>query len=119
MGQPAVSPLESFDFDAVALDGADGRPRSPQVSSQVASLHRDLMDTLDEGQRSNIHVELGMIALKDGRLEAGARHFREALLLDPRSQAARRWLDDLGEGAAAVRPERPRGLRGLFARLKG
>ena len=114
MAQSASSTLESFDFDAVE----NARPRSPEVSPQVASLHRDLMDTLDTDRRAHIHVELGIIALKDGRLEAGARHFREALLLNPRSQAARRWLEDLGEGAHAL-PQRPRGLRGLLARLKG
>lgn len=114
MAQSAVSPLESFDFDAVD----EARPRVAEVSPQVASLHRDLMDTLDAGQRAHIHVELGTIALKDGRLEAAARHFREALVLDPRSQSARRWLDDLGEeGAAHIAPAR--GLRGLWSRMRG
>lgn len=113
MAQSAVSPLQSIDFDAVEHP----RPRSEGVTPQVASLHRDLMDTLDPTQRARVHVELGTIALKDGRLDAAARHFREALVLDPRSQAARRWLDQL----AAERAPAPRekGLRGLLSRFKG
>lgn len=109
MAQPAAI---SFVTDVFRPTPIDARPRQP-VSSAVEELHRGLMEELDPSRRGNIHVELGKIALKDGRLDAAARHFREALELDPRLEQARRWLEEIGE---KVEQHEPKGLRAVLAR---
>jgi len=103
----------AMDADVLEPMPLEARPRQA-VSADVEALHRGLMDELDPTRRGHIHIELGRIALKDGRLEAAARHFREALTLDPRLEHARAWLEQLGE---RVERERPRGLKGLLERV--
>lgn len=110
MTQTAVM---TMDADVLEPTPLEARPRQG-VSADVEALHRGLMDELDPTRRGHIHVELGRIALKDGRLEAAARHFREALTLDPRLEHARRYLEELGERVGA---HEPKGLRGLIGRL--
>ena len=66
---------------------------------RVATLHARLMESTDSTERARIHLELGRIALRDGRLDVAVRHFKEALLLDARLEAARQILADLGEGS--------------------
>lgn len=84
------------------------------LEERVADLQRALLDAEDPARRAQIHLELGGLAVRDGRLDAAARHFREALVHDPRSQAARRWLTELG---AERRPERTGPLRALLSRI--
>lgn len=89
------------------------RPRQG-LSGAVEALHRGLMEEIDPARRAQIHHELGTIALKDGRIEAAARHFHEAITLNPRLESARRWLDELGERRT---PRDERGLRGILSRV--
>lgn len=87
----------------------------PPVSPRIAALHQALMETLDPGTRARIHLELGGLALQNKQIESAKRHFQEALVLDPRLDAARRWLAELAERA---RPEARKGIvRGLMERF--
>ena len=65
-------------------------------------------------------LELGRLALRDGRLEVAVRHLREALLLDGRMESARQLLADLGEGSRIVKRSRGRraAMRGLLGRVR-
>ena len=65
--------------------------------AQVESLHMALLDTEEDGERGSIHLELGRMALGDGRMELAARHFKEALVLDLHLEQARTLLSDLTE----------------------
>jgi hypothetical protein len=60
-----------------------------------------LLDTEDDGERGSIHLELGRMALSDGRMELAARHFKEALVLDLHLEQARILLLELGESTIA------------------
>jgi len=69
--------------------------------AQVESLHMALLDTEEDGERGSIHLELGRMALRDGRMELAARHFKEALVLDLHLEQARTLLSDLTESTRA------------------
>ncbi len=109
----AFSIAVSFAPDVFEPKPVDEQPRQG-VSGDVEALHRGLMEEIDPSRRAQIHMELGKMALKDGRLEAAARHFHEALTLDPRLEPARRWLDELGERKQG---HEAKGLRGALARV--
>ena len=61
-----------------------------------------LLDTEEDGERGSIHLELGRMALSDGRMELAARHFKEALVLDLHLEQARTLLSDLTETSRAA-----------------
>lgn len=69
------------------------------VPERVAALHRLLVETEDDLLRAEAHVELAQIALEKRRVDLAIRHFREAVLLDPSRDSARKWLRTLGEAA--------------------
>ncbi|MFZ5478221.1 MAG: tetratricopeptide repeat protein [Myxococcota bacterium] len=78
---------------------------------RVVELHQRLVEERDDRERARMHVELGQLAVKEGRLEQAARHFREALIFDRHSAPARHSLSELdGVGAVAHR-------RGFFGAL--
>jgi tetratricopeptide (TPR) repeat protein len=93
-------------------------------SPRVAELHRVLVEELDEAVRAEAHLELGRIALDQRRPDMAIRHFREALLLDPGLDKARKALRALGEysrvrdSSVAERGRGRRAIRKLFGRLK-
>jgi hypothetical protein len=87
---------------------------------RVAELHLRLIDEQDRGRRASIHLELASLALRDGNLEQGARHFREALWLEPTLERARVGLRELGERSTLSKGEGRKGLvRALVGRLRG
>ena len=75
--------------------------------AQVESLHMALLDTDDDGERGSIHLELGRLALSDGRMELAARHLKEALVLDLHLEQARVLLLELGESTIASIQTKP------------
>ena len=86
---------------------------------RVAELHLKLVDEQDRGRRAAMHLELASLAVRGGNLEQAARHFREALWLEPNLERARAGLKDLGERASAQKSDGRRGLvRGLVDRLR-
>lgn len=86
---------------------------------RVAELHLKLVDEQDRGRRAGMHLELASLALRDGNLEQAARHFREALWLEPTLERARIGLRELGERSTIVKSEGRRGMvRGLVERLR-
>lgn len=87
---------------------------------RVAELHLKLVDEPDRGRRASMHLELASLALRDGNLEQAARHFREALWLEPTLERARAGLRELGERSTVVtKAEGRRGLvKGLVDRLR-
>lgn len=86
---------------------------------RVAELHLKLVDEQDRGRRAGMHLELASLALRDGNLEQAARHFREALWLEPTLERASVGLRELGERSTAETSGGRRGLvRGLVARLR-
>ena len=89
--------------------------------AQVESLHMALIDTDDDGERGSIHLELGRMALSDGRMELAARHFKEALVLDLHLEQARVLLVELGESTiASIQPRTGArsALRAMARRLR-
>jgi hypothetical protein len=71
---------------------------------RVVELHQRLVEERDDRERARMHVELGQLAVKEGRLEQAARHFREALVFDRQCAPARNSLTQLdGVGAIAHR----------------
>jgi hypothetical protein len=98
------------------------RSMASPPSSRVAALHRLLVETEDDGLRAEAHVELAQLAMERRRVDLAIRHLREALLLDPDQEMARRWLRRLG-GSSTPSPETPPGgsnpspLRALLGRL--
>lgn len=66
-------------------------------SSTVAMLHRRLIDEMEPSAAARIHLELGNIAIQDGKFEQAITHFKEALWWDPHLDAARSSLLALGE----------------------
>lgn len=67
------------------------------ASLRVASLHRQLIEESDRPSVARIHLELGEIAINEGRFPQARRHFREALWWDPSLESARSALHGLGE----------------------
>ena len=59
---------------------------------RVVELHQRLCEERDDVERARMHLELGQLAVKEGRLEQAARHFREALVFDRGCAPARRSL---------------------------
>ena len=57
--------------------------------TSMEALQTRLLDESDPGERAGVHLELGRLALRDGRLESAARHLREALFLNRSLDAAR------------------------------
>lgn len=96
---------------AAAPSPAEPPPRP--LDARALELHRELMENADPALRARVHLELGTICLREGRLEAAVRHFREALTLDPRLDAARRRLAELGRHESAVPPR----VRSFLSRL--
>jgi hypothetical protein len=81
-----------------------------------------LLDTEDDLERGSIHLELGRMALSEGRMELAARHFKEALVLDLHLEQARALLLELSESTIASMHTRngPRAaLRSVARRLRG
>jgi len=62
---------------------------------RLAQLQSQLMELRDDGLRGRVHLELGRFWVRWDRLELAARHFQEALLLDPQLQDARLQLTRL------------------------
>ncbi|MFH1469507.1 MAG: tetratricopeptide repeat protein [Pseudomonadota bacterium] len=97
-----------------------------ESEARAAELHRLLVEEPDPGRRAEAHFELGRIALGRRRPDLAIRHFREALLLEPKLERARAALKNLGE-LSRVRdpsftPQEPgRGraaVRSFFARWR-
>ncbi len=65
---------------------------SSMDTERLAELQQQLMELHDEGLRGRVHLELGRLWVRWGRLELAARHFQEALVLDPQLQEARQQL---------------------------
>lgn len=86
---------------------------SRPLDARALELHRELMEQTDPAHRARVHLELGTIALREGRMDSAVRHFREALTLDPRLDAARRRLAEIGQRESPVPPR----VRGLLSRL--
>lgn len=87
---------------------------------RVAELHLRLIDEQDDRTRARMHLELASLAVRDGKLEQAARHFREALVFDQTLERARVGLEELGE-LSALRPafDRKRGkIRALLERFR-
>ena len=70
------------------------------AETRIAELHRCLVEETDDAARARMHLELGAIAARAGKLDVAARHFREALAFEPGLAAARAGLAHLG-----TRPE--------------
>ena len=86
---------------------------------RVAELHMRLVEEQDSGRRALIHLELASLALRDGNLEQAARHFREALWLEPTLERARAGLRELGERSTIQTGEGRRGMvRALVDRIR-
>jgi hypothetical protein len=86
---------------------------------RVGELHVRLIDERDDRNRASMHLELATLALKDGKLDQAARHFREALVFDATLDRARRGLEDLGDLSRGRGDEGRRGFfRGLIDRLR-
>jgi len=82
----------------------------------IAQLHHLLMETQDPRARARVHLDLARHVLQAGRLEAAIRHLREALHFDPRLDAARALLTQVGAGAA---DRRKSPVRALLSMLRG
>lgn len=67
------------------------------LSQRVTALHRLLIEETERSTCAKIHLELGEIAVGEGRFPNANRHFREALWWDPSLDAARSALLALGE----------------------
>ena len=65
------------------------------AEARIAELHRRLVEETDDAARARMHLELGAIAARAGKLDAAARHFREALAFEPGLAAARSGLAHL------------------------
>lgn len=88
--------------------------------ASIEALQTRLLDESDSSERAGVHLDLGRLALRDGRLEAAVRHLREALLLNRGLDAARELLRELGEEAVAGdRGKGPGLLRSVMSRLRG
>ncbi len=81
----------------------------------MSRLHRVLLETVDRGERARAHLELAILALRQGRREAAVRHLREALALDTRLERARALLAELGETSRVLQP--PARRRGRLGRV--
>jgi hypothetical protein len=95
--------------------------RAMPESRSIDDLQSRLMDTRDVRERARIHLELGRIALSDGRLEVAVRHLREALVLDHRLEQARKLLQDLGQASRVQISKaggRRKAMRVLLGRLR-
>lgn len=92
--------------------------RAMPESRSIDDLQSRLMDTRDVQERARIHLELGRIALSDGRLEVAVRHLREALVLDQRLEQARKLLQELGQ-ASRVQISKAGGRRKAMRVLLG
>lgn len=87
--------------------------------TSMEALQTRLLDESDPGERAGVHLELGRLALRDGRLESAARHLREALFLNRSLDAARDLLRDLGEDVVGGEQGRGPGLfRSAWGRLR-
>lgn len=87
---------------------------------RVAELHLRLVEEQDDRSRARMHLELATLAVREGKIEQAARHFREALLFDHSLERARVGLEELGE-LSALRPalDRRRGLvRAMLDKLR-
>lgn len=88
-------------------------PEPSPLGARAIELQRELMEHTDPAHRARVHVELGVLALRERKPATAVRHFREALKLDPRSQDAARRLADLVEREAPAEGR----LRGLLRRI--
>ena len=88
------------------------------VEPRIAELHRRLVEETDDALRARMHLELGAIAVRQGDLDAGRRHFREALAFEPGLSAARAELARL-TGAHPEGTRRRNVLRRALGRLTG
>ena len=68
-----------------------------ESEDRAAELHRLLVEEPDARRRAEAHFELGRMALGRRRPDLAIRHFREALLLEPKLERARTALRNLGE----------------------
>lgn len=88
-------------------------PEPTPLGARAIALQRELMEHADPAHRARVHVELGVLALRERKAAAAVRHFREALELDPRSHDAARRLAELVEREAPAEGR----LRGLLRRM--
>ncbi len=87
---------------------------------RLSSLQQQLMELRDDDLRGRVHLELGRLWVRWGRLELAARHFQEALLLDPQLQEARQQLARLRAALPKAPPVSKRGrVRSLLKRITG
>ena len=86
-------------------------------ADRVSQLHLLLIDELDDLRRARFHLELAVIAVRDGQLDSAACHFREALHFDHTLELARKGLHELGELVREA-PERCGFFGALINRLK-
>lgn len=91
------------------------------AARRTAELQRLLVERPDPGERARVHLELGRLALDGRRVDLAIRHFREALLLDPRLDNARQALHALGEYSRVqvASPDRRGRLRQALGRFLG
>lgn len=83
----------------------------------VSQLQHLLLETTDPRARARVHLDLARHVLQAGRLEAAARHLREALHFDPRLDAARALLSEVGPQKGSLKPRSAmRSLLDLFRR---
>jgi tetratricopeptide (TPR) repeat protein len=68
-----------------------------ESEDRAAELRRLLVEEPDARRRAEAHFELGRLALGKRRPDLAIRHFREALLLEPKLERARAALRNLGE----------------------
>lgn len=95
-------------------------PPMDPLPERVETLQRRLMELTDPRARAEIHLDLGAMAVRDGRLDHAGRHFREALVLEPRLERARALLHELGEVSRiqVSRVGRRASMRSLLGRIR-
>ena len=78
---------------------------------------RVLLEDDDPVHRSMAHAELGRRAVTRDQRAKAVKHFREALVLDPKNQASLQGLRELGEHTDPGMKHRSLGgwFKGLFA----
>lgn len=91
------------------------------TNRRVAALHLQLIEEIDAKTKADIHLELGQIAVSEGKFPQATRHFKEALWFDPSLHAARTALHALGEWVDAKAHSHRSGgvLRFLWGQLRG
>lgn len=82
--------------------------------NRIAELHHQLIEERDPVCRAQLHMELGELAIRDGRLVQAARHFEEALFHDKSLHVAHEALRSLGHRHTPTPPGRIQSLMQRF-----